>query len=101
MNNVKRFTLVILILLAPASALAQSPEQDLMLNKIKVFLDEYTVEHNEREKKSGIPVEFTHEFASLPENIEKSLLTSFPNHKFTVAKMVYFHWTWYPGLHLP
>jgi hypothetical protein len=73
-----------------------APHQDGISDYLKRFATEY----NRGQRSGGIPVNFTGDFTELPDNLNTALLRAFPNHRFVVANMLYFHYTWYPGLHL-
>lgn len=68
--------------------------------RIDSFLKTFVPEHNKHEKHGGIPVQFTGEYTTIPDELQQSLLATFPKHRFVVANMLYFHYTWYPGVHL-
>lgn len=63
---------------------------------LKKFLNEFVSDHNKQAlEKGGIGVQFTGNFESLPVDLENSLSENFPNHKFAIANMLYFHYTGY------
>ena len=96
-TSLKFLALTLLTLFLHVSVLSQSVEKQ---DKLRVSLDKIVEQFNERQKNSGVPVEFTGKFATLPNELENSLSLAFPNHKFVIAKLNFFHWSWQPGVHL-
>jgi hypothetical protein len=92
-----RSLLTALFLLLSSPALPQTLSSDVKREKVIKFLSNFTAQHNKHAAQSGgLAVEFTGDFELLPNGLEQSLLASFPNHRFVIAKMLKFHNNWAP-----
>lgn len=77
-----------LIILGQVTAAQNTQATDR--EKIPSYLRNYLTEYNNRPH--SLRNRFSSEFVPMPEELEKSLRTTFPRHRFTVAKTYFSHW---------
>ena len=73
--------------------LAGQSVPDSAQDKVARFVEDFVVKMN---KEKSLAYKFKGEFRTLPEDLEKSLLENFPNHRFRVAVLWYSHYSEMP-----
>jgi hypothetical protein len=86
----RRASVSLLLLIIFGQVAAAQDKQATDREKIASYLRNYLAEYNNRPH--SLHNRFSGEFVPMPEEPEKSLLKTFPRHRFTIAKTYFSHW---------